>query len=116
MFEELIKEIESLKHAEDFEDVCATDLINRIIGLVKEAEPPILDKPDSEGWWWYKTEYGDLYAVCISGNKVYDPHHLLVRSVDEFVELYGGTWQKDIMPSMCKDNDELMNSWRWSPL
>lgn len=64
-------------------------IVNDIIAMIEKYEPPILDKPDSEGWWWYwnKTEWLCLY--------VYDKmYYLDGHGFTHDCEL--GTWQKAI--------------------
>lgn len=62
--------------------------------LSKVLNPPKLDKPDGEGWWWHKDEFSNKYTLFVSMNDIrigkYWVHNL-PRDFD-------GTWQRAIVP------------------
>lgn len=95
MFEELIKEIEKYQEHYVGDDCC--EVINEVITMIEKYEPPILDKPDSEGWWWHKNRYGKLDAVVIGGGNVHTHKTEKKWTIDGYVRQYGGTWQKAIV-------------------
>lgn len=60
MFKELIEEIEKYQEQYANDDCC--DTINDIITIIESYKPKELDKPDSEGWWWFSCS-GVLFPV-----------------------------------------------------
>ena len=65
--------------------------------LNKVLNPPKLDKPDGEGWWWFNQR------IPWGGYKLDGCYHL-IKDGDEFVSEnrpvtdWRGTWQRAIVP------------------
>lgn len=97
MFEELIEEIKKSPVLNDSGwfggSTELRDYVNKhIISLIEDCEPPELDAPDSEGWWWFRVDgigsaRGSGFYEFMMPNKVY---------VDEFTWLslkdFKGKW------------------------
>jgi len=75
--------------------------------LDKILNQPWLDKPDSEGWWWfigkyfqYQTTWFDLNLYCVeikTNEKVDALYSVQYHDVEPFLK-YKGKWQKAIVP------------------
>lgn len=70
MYKELIKLIELERHTgnpvlQNFK-IAYNKAIDDIIEVIKASEPPELDAPDSEGWWWNTREFaGRIMIACV---------------------------------------------------
>ena len=81
-----------LKQDVDFID----QAMDKITEIIKASEPPELDAPDCEGWWWLKHSSG------IEAIKVQLIEGRLVAKYDgELYDIYelDGKWQKAICPN-----------------
>jgi hypothetical protein len=57
--------------------------------LNKVKNPPKLDKPDGEGWWWY-LDITETFKRPI--------HYTVYELETEDFSVYKGTWQRAIVP------------------
>jgi len=68
--------------------------------LDKVKNPPKLDKPDGEGWWWFRNRKGQVFIAFITMNSgkdyvgVFDKQHLIWLFLSEI----DGTWQRALVP------------------
>lgn len=102
MFEELIEIVAKLKHDGEWEGRFAYNLgVRDAINIIKQSEPPILDEPDSEGWWWRYNEYY-IESVYVGGGL---PEGLSCSHNGKLVYTKDmtGTWQKAIVPMEVKE-------------
>jgi hypothetical protein len=100
MYEDLIEKIEKLYDERQDKWIYSAayrggwdDCIEKVIEIIKQSEPPILDMPDSEGWWWFIKEdrkYPCFVSDCIIQTFVHDQ----TFERDLFLKRFNGLWQK----------------------
>jgi hypothetical protein len=91
MFEELIKEIKRAG--------TKWVLTDKVIELIKASEPPELDAPNEEGWWWLKN-YAPYKIMCVEVFEYNGALYVALFSIQMHIEEFKGKgkWLRAIMP------------------
>ena len=72
MLKELIASINALRGDKDESwSVASNVIIDEVIKIIASYKPKERDKPDSEGWWWYKVDGLIVNCVRIVRHGVY---------------------------------------------
>jgi hypothetical protein len=109
MFEKLIEKIASEKTPTSFIGIGSEIKnrnnsvfnagLNKAIEVIKSGEPPELDAPNEEGWWWLKN-YGAYKIMCVEVFEYNDALYVELFCIQMPIEeLKGnGKWIRAIMP------------------
>ena len=106
MFEKLIEKIKALDMGErefhPYEKWTWIDAIDAVVEAINASEPPELDAPDSDGWWWlkYGTEDIDAKRVVLIGSELLVDEGMDRGNYD--LRHYHGKWIKAITPKEAK--------------
>jgi len=106
MFEELIEKIKALdmgaREFHPYEKWTWIDAIEAVVEAINASEPPELDAPDSEGWWWHESLMGHI--ACYYVDKYDNEDGLFAYTVNGMtpVESFMGKWVKAITPKEAK--------------
>ena len=102
MFEELIEKIKALdmgaREFHPYEKWTWIDAIEAVVEAINASEPPELDAPDSDGWWWYCPPKSPPHMNYIAKDSKGDFVGKEDNAPDYDISSWEGKWVKAIMP------------------